>query len=40
MITAPVIDLLRGPPSHQHRAGRVHFVYQLSGNCPAGPDGR
>jgi hypothetical protein len=27
---APVIDDLGGPPTHQHRAGRVQFVYQFS----------
>jgi hypothetical protein len=32
-----VIDLLRGTPTHQHRAGRVHFVYQLSGR-PGRPE--
>ena len=31
MVTAPVIDVLRSPPTHQHRAGRVHLVQQLSG---------
>ena len=31
MITAPVIDELGSPPSHEDRAGRVPFVYQLSG---------
>jgi hypothetical protein len=31
MITAPMIDELGSPPSHENRAGRVHFVDQLSG---------
>jgi hypothetical protein len=30
MISAPVIDLLREPPTYEDRAGRVDFVYQLS----------
>jgi hypothetical protein len=30
MSTAPVIDLLYGTPTRQHRAGRGHFVAQLS----------
>jgi hypothetical protein len=29
-ITAPVIDLLHGSPTRQHRAGRMHFVPQFS----------
>jgi hypothetical protein len=31
MITAPVIGLLRGTPTGQHRAGRVDLVHHLSG---------
>lgn len=31
MITAPVVDELGSPPSHEDRAGRVHFVEQCSG---------
>jgi hypothetical protein len=31
MITAPVIDLLNGTPTRQHRADRVYLVYQLPG---------
>jgi hypothetical protein len=30
-ITAPVIDLLRGTPTYQHRAILVHLVEQLPG---------
>jgi hypothetical protein len=30
MITAPVIDLLGGPPSYDDRAGRVPLIHQLS----------
>jgi hypothetical protein len=33
MITAPVIDLLDGPPSHEDRSGRVPFVDQFSGRA-------
>jgi hypothetical protein len=36
MIAVPVIDLLHGTPTRQHRTGRVHFVVQLLGR----PDGR
>jgi hypothetical protein len=31
MITFVVIDLLRGPPAHEDRPGRGHFVDQLRG---------
>jgi hypothetical protein len=31
VITAPVVDLLRGTPTHQHRTNRVHVVEQLPG---------
>jgi len=31
MSTAPVIDLLYGTPTSEHRAGRGHFVAQSSG---------
>jgi hypothetical protein len=37
MITAPVIDLLRGTQTRQHRTGRVHLVEQLPGR-PGRPD--
>src|SRR5215217_1861516 len=37
MITAPVIDELGSPPSHEDRAGRVEVVYQLSGR-PGRPE--
>jgi hypothetical protein len=37
MITAPVIGLLRGTPSHEDRPGRVHLVYQLPGR-PGRPE--
>lgn len=38
VITAPVIDELGGTPTHEDRAGRVVFVYQLSGR-PGRPVG-
>ena len=31
VISTPVIDLLRGPPSDEDRTGRVHLVEQLPG---------
>ena len=38
MITAPVIGLLRGTPTHEDRAGRVHdLVVQLPGR-PGRPE--
>jgi len=37
VLTAPVIDDLGGSPTHQHRAGRVHFVDQCS-DRPLLPD--
>jgi hypothetical protein len=37
MITAPVIDLLHGTPSHDDRAGRVQLIHQLSGR-PGRPE--
>ncbi len=37
MVTAPMIDDLGGPQTHQHRAGRVDFVYQCSGR-PVRPE--
>jgi hypothetical protein len=37
MITAPVIDLLRGTPTHQHRTGRLDLVEQLPGR-PGRPE--
>ena len=35
-ITTPVVGLLRGTPSRQHRTDR----HLSSNNSPAGPDGR
>ncbi len=37
-ITAPVIDLLRGTPTRQHRAGRVPLVPELSGRPGRRPE--
>jgi hypothetical protein len=37
MVTAPVIDGLGGPPTHEDRAGREYFVYQFSGR-PGRPE--
>jgi hypothetical protein len=30
VVSAPVIDLLRKPPTHEDCTGRIYFVYQLS----------
>jgi hypothetical protein len=37
MITVPVIDLLHGTPTRQHRTGRFNLVEQLPGR-PGRPE--
>ena len=38
MITAPVIDLLRGSPNRQYRTGRAHHLVEQLPGGPGRPD--